>query len=113
MNNAKDKNTALILCLFGFVGIGGLHHFYGGNIGKGILYLFTGGLFLIGTIIDLIKIVNGTFFKSPVKMVWVTNSNSVYHTDIKCPALNIHNAKQLTISQAKNLRLQHCSRCQN
>lgn len=40
----KKKSTALILCCLGFIGIGGIHQFYVGNIGKGILYLFTGGL---------------------------------------------------------------------
>lgn len=50
----KNKLTAIILCCIGFIGLGGLHKFYEGKIGMGILYLCTGGLFLIGTIIDLI-----------------------------------------------------------
>lgn len=57
----KSKKTAAILCAVGFLGVGGLHHFYVGRIGKGILYLFTGGLFIIGTIIDLISIATGNF----------------------------------------------------
>lgn len=57
----KKKSTALILCCLGFIGIGGIHQFYVGNIGKGILYLFTGGLFFIGTVVDLIKIATGSF----------------------------------------------------
>ncbi|MGL4484673.1 MAG: TM2 domain-containing protein [Anaerovoracaceae bacterium] len=59
--NLKDKNTALILCILGFVVLGGLHRFYVGKTGSGVLYLLTGGLFFIGTIIDLVKIANGTF----------------------------------------------------
>jgi len=59
--SSKDNNTALILCAIGIVGIAGLHYFYTGKIGKGILYLLTGGLFLIGTIIDLISIAGGKF----------------------------------------------------
>ena len=51
----KDKNKTLILCIFG--GIIGLHHFYNKKIGKGLLYLFTCGLFYIGWIIDIIKII--------------------------------------------------------
>lgn len=57
----KSKKTALICCLIGFIGIGGIQRFYVGKIGSGIIYLITGGWFFIGTLIDLIKIVTGTF----------------------------------------------------
>ena len=55
----KNKKTALLLCLFG--GFLGLHQFYVGKIGKGLLYLFTFGLFFIGWIVDIIKIASGSF----------------------------------------------------
>lgn len=55
----KKKMTALLCCLLG--GFFGVHQFYVGNIGKGILYIFTGGLFCFGMIIDLIKILTGSF----------------------------------------------------
>jgi len=55
----KKKSTALILCILG--GLFGLHQFYVGCIGKGILYLFTGGIFGIGWIVDIIKIATGSF----------------------------------------------------
>lgn len=48
----KSKTTAYILWLFSFFGILGLHHFYLGKIGKGLLYLCTLGVFSIGAIID-------------------------------------------------------------
>ncbi len=51
---AKNKWVALILCLL--LGGIGAHKFYEGKIGMGILYLLTGGLFLIGVIVDLIVI---------------------------------------------------------
>ena len=66
----KSKKTTTILCCIGFLGIGGLHDFYLGNIGKGIIKLFTMNWFLIGTIVDLIKILNGTYLDAtnqPVK----------------------------------------------
>lgn len=52
----KNKKTTLILCIFlGFIGA---HHFYNNKVGKGMLYLFTYGIFLIGWIYDIIKIIN-------------------------------------------------------
>lgn len=49
-----DKMTALILCIF--LGWCGAHKFYEGKVGMGILYIFTGGLFGIGWIVDIISI---------------------------------------------------------
>ncbi len=54
LSSDKNKITALILCLF--LGGLGVHHFYVGRIGIGLLYLFTGGLFGIGWLIDVILI---------------------------------------------------------
>jgi TM2 domain-containing membrane protein YozV len=41
--------------LLGFVLIAGIHRFLTNNIGLGILYVFTGGLCLIGTIVDAVN----------------------------------------------------------
>lgn len=49
-----DKNVALILCIF--LGWLGVHKFYEGKIGLGVLYACTMGLFSIGWIIDIILI---------------------------------------------------------
>ena len=57
----KSKQTALILCAIGFVAIGGLHDFYLGKIGGGIIKLITANWFVIGTVVDIIKIANGTY----------------------------------------------------
>lgn len=54
VGRAVNKWVAFCLCLF--LGVLGAHKFYEGKIGTGILYFFTGGLFLIGCIIDLFNI---------------------------------------------------------
>lgn len=52
MGRMKNKWVAFLLCLFmGYIGV---HKFYEGRVGLGILYLFTGGLFGIGWFIDCI-----------------------------------------------------------
>lgn len=55
----KKKIPALLLCLF--LGPLGIHRFYVGKIGTGILYLITGGFGGLGIIIDLVMILLGTF----------------------------------------------------
>ncbi len=57
----KDPQTILLTAILGFLGIAGVHRFIIGQIGMGILYLLTGGLCLIGTIVDLINYKNLAF----------------------------------------------------
>lgn len=51
----KDPQTILLLAAIGFLGINGIHRFVIDQIGMGILYLLTGGLCLVGTIVDMIN----------------------------------------------------------
>lgn len=51
----KDENITLMTTLLGFAGLAGVHRFYLGQTGMGLLYLFTGGLCLVGTITDAFK----------------------------------------------------------
>lgn len=51
----KDPQTVLITCILGFFLIAGVHRLILNQIGMGILYIFTGGLCLIGTIVDLVN----------------------------------------------------------
>lgn len=53
----KDASPLLLICVFG--GFIGAHWFYLKNYKKGILYLLTAGLFGIGWIIDIVKIITG------------------------------------------------------
>ena len=57
----KDPQTILLLALVGFLGINGIQRFYVDQIGMGLLYLFTGGICLVGTIIDIVTYRNIAF----------------------------------------------------
>lgn len=57
--SSKSRIIAFLLCAF--FGLIGLHRFYVGKIGTGILWLLTGGLFGIGALVDLIVIIIGGF----------------------------------------------------
>ena len=50
------KSVGVAYLLWFFLGFVGGHRFYLGNIGTGILYFFTGGLFSIGWLIDVFLI---------------------------------------------------------
>ena len=51
----RDPQMILLTTLLGFVVVAGIQRFLVGQIGMGLLYLFTLGLCFIGTIIDLIN----------------------------------------------------------
>ncbi len=50
----KDPQIILLLTVVGFLGIAGIQRFVVDQIGMGLLYLLTGGICLIGTIVDLV-----------------------------------------------------------
>lgn len=61
--NLKSRSLSIFLCaLFGIFGV---HRFYEGKILTGLLWLFTGGLGLIGWIIDLIILINKPRYYEP------------------------------------------------
>jgi TM2 domain-containing membrane protein YozV len=52
----KSVIVAYLLWCLTFVGFAGIHRFYAGKWISGLIWLFTGGLFLIGQLIDIILI---------------------------------------------------------
>jgi hypothetical protein len=63
----KNRLTTLVLCLVG--GYLGVHRFYAGRIGSGVLWLVTFGLFGVGWIYDIVMIATGEFVDHEAKRI--------------------------------------------
>ena len=51
----KNPQDILIFTVIGFFGVAGIQRFATGQVGMGLLFLFTGGFCGIGTLVDLIN----------------------------------------------------------
>ena len=54
-----NRLTTFLLCLL--LGFFGVHRFYVGRVGSGVLWLLTGGILAVGWIYDLVMIATGEF----------------------------------------------------
>lgn len=59
MASPNGRTIALVLCFF--LGYLGIHRFYVGKVGTGILWLVTAGLLGFGVLVDFILILIGSF----------------------------------------------------
>lgn len=88
---SKKEKDLLIVILGGLFGV---HKFLEGNIKMGLLYLFTGGLFGIGWIVDIIKVLTGNTLnsnKSLMKKEEIELINEGKLPTIKATNLNLSN----------------------
>ena len=67
--NASPKSRLVTLLLCIFVGGLGVHRFYVGKVGTGVVWLLTAGCFGIGALVDLILIICGSFTDQEGKFV--------------------------------------------
>ena len=73
-----NRSIAAALCVvFGCLG---LHRFYVGKVGTGILWLCTGGVFFFGALVDLILILSGGFKDAQGRLVTRWDSNPSLET---------------------------------
>jgi len=61
LTGKSDKDFVATILLSFFLGFLGVHRFYVGKVGTGILMLLTGGGFGIWALVDFIIIVTGNF----------------------------------------------------
>lgn len=69
MPSTSDKSRTTTFILVFLLGVFGVHRFYVGKIGTGLLWLFTFGLFGIGAIVDFWVVLLGGFKDKHGKIV--------------------------------------------
>jgi len=82
----KSKLVAYLLWFF--LGVFGIHRFYLGKVGSGILYLFTFGIFGIGWFIDLFTL-GGQVDTKNALILGKANSNNNKNSNMNNIVVNI------------------------
>ncbi|MEN6306498.1 MAG: TM2 domain-containing protein [Anaerohalosphaeraceae bacterium] len=72
-DQVSSRNGIVCLLLAFFLGVLGIHRFYVGKIGTGILTLITLGIFGIWPLIDIIMLLLGKFTDSDGNIVKLSN----------------------------------------
>ncbi|MEO5324946.1 TM2 domain-containing protein [Mesorhizobium sp. CC13] len=81
--------VAFLLWCLGFVGLCGLHRFYVGRPGTGILWLLTLGLLGIGQLVDLFLL--GSMVRQANMITGLMGASAkVNNSNIVAPVINIH-----------------------
>ncbi len=73
MEGISDKNGVVCLLLCFLLGTFGVHRFYAGKVGTGILMLITIGGFGIWYLVDMIMIICGAFTDKAGNKVKLSN----------------------------------------
>lgn len=102
----KSGKTALILCLL-FGGFGA-HRFYVGKFLSGVLYMFTGGGFIIGSLIDFVCIMIGKFKDKDGRVVYLDAQAAYNEMQSNIDYKQLKDAEnELTVLKAKIVSLQN------
>ena len=104
--NIKSGGTAYILWFFSFFGLFGFHRFYIGKYGTGFLWLFTGGIFGIGALLDLItlsgQVKKHNLFINPNTFKFTTNKNQPLNSQFKSKQNGFKESTQQNLKNTSN-----------